>query len=526
LSSTTATAGNVSFGAPLAGSITCNTRTTEDFAGAQVGADVAKLNVNEWNLHVGTTIGYFGSKTLEAISVDTGPNASFHDNLQVPFVGIYGAASKRGLLVDGQVRGDFYQNEVSDLNNGLSGQRFDARGISVIANVAYNQSLGNSWFAEPSAGAIRSITYIDPLKVPGTLVSRAGGVPPWVLAINDIQSTIGRLGVRIGTSVATGNMVMQPFASANIFHEFQGSVTSSMVSNYPAVNSSSPMLSATISNSNIRTFSQFGLGFAVQAVNTGWVGYVRGDYRTGSNIDGWSMNGGLRYQFAPSPSAGEPRSMFASAPTNKTPAAQAVYNWAGFYLGPYLGTDWGFTSWNFVDAGTTTNPRFAGVLAGGDVGYNYQVGKWVFGVEGDTGWTNARGNRPCPSRFFLNCESNINWLYTATARIGYAYWDRLLLYTMAGAAIASDRARIGCNTNSQPSVASTVGCPYQSDSKNRVGWTIGGGSEFGLTRNVSVKGEIMYFDLGTDRLNFSGVLADMQRSGLISKIALHFRFDR
>jgi hypothetical protein len=56
------------------------------------------------------------------------------------------------------------------------------------------------------------------------------------------------------------------------------------------------------------------------------------------------------------------------------------------------------------------------LLGGGEIGYNYQVGKWVLGIEGDAGVTNARGARPCPTGFFYNCEINTNWLATATAR--------------------------------------------------------------------------------------------------------------
>ena len=231
---TTATAGNISFGGPLPGSITCSTRTLEDFAGVQIGTDIARLNVNGWNLHAGSTIGYLGSKTQDATPPGLNPPASFRDSLQIPFAGVYGAASYGGFLVDGQVRGDFYQNEVSDDNHGLSGQRFDARGISVTGNVAYNQNLGNHWFIEPSAGIIWSRTHVDPVNVPGTGVTGTvlgpGFVPPWVLTINDIESTLGRLSVRVGTTVTSGNVVLQPFASASVFHEFQGGTTSSLLS--------------------------------------------------------------------------------------------------------------------------------------------------------------------------------------------------------------------------------------------------------------------------------------------------------
>ncbi len=78
---TTATAGNISYGGPLSGTITCNTRTLEDFAGVQIGADFAKLNVNGWNLHAGSTIGYLGSTTQDATPPGLNPLATFGDCL-------------------------------------------------------------------------------------------------------------------------------------------------------------------------------------------------------------------------------------------------------------------------------------------------------------------------------------------------------------------------------------------------------------------------------------------------------------
>jgi opacity protein-like surface antigen len=55
-----------------------------------------------------------------------------------------------------------------------------------------------------------------------------------------------------------------------------------------------------------------------------------------------------------------------------------------------------------------------------------------------------------------------------------------------------------------------AGCPAQSDSKTKTGWTVGWGSEFGLTPNVSVKSKTLYFDLGSDRYNMAGIFANIQ----------------
>jgi opacity protein-like surface antigen len=532
LSTTTpSTTENISFGGPTGSEISCNTRTHEDFAGVQIGTDFARLNVDGWNLHVGSTIGYLGANTQDATLPGLNPGPpTFHDSLEIPFVGVYAAASYGGFLVDGQIRGNFFQNDVSDPNHGLSGQQFNASGISLTGNVAYNQNLGNQWFIEPSAGIIWSRTNVDPLNVPGTYVLASGAgpsgvlIPPWLLTVNDIESTLGRLSVRVGTTVTTGDVLWQPFASASVFHEFEGGATASLTTNFSAVSIPYPTLSSTVLTSGLGTYGQFGLGIAGQVMNTGWLSYVRVDYRTGDNIEGWSANGGLRYQFVPDPTDSR------WVPLKAVPAA---YDWSGFYVGGYAGAEWGFSNWNFAGSGTT-DPGFAGFLGGGEIGYNYQIGKWVFGVEEGAGWTNAHGARPCPyasatppsANFFYNCEIDENWLATTTARIGYAYWDRLLTYVKGGAAIAQDQARFVCDTNSQTTASgvSLVGCPSETDTKIKVGGTVGVGTEFGLTKNVSVKGEFMYFDLGTDHRNLDVIDADVQRSGFLSTIGLNFRF--
>jgi opacity protein-like surface antigen len=526
--STTAVAGSISFGTPQQGSITCNTRTLENFAGVQIGTDLARLNVNGWNLHAGATVGYLGTKTYDA-TPGLDPPASFRDSLQIPFVGFYGAASYGDFRADAQIRGDFFQNEVSDDTNGLSGQRFNARGISLTGNVAYNHNLGGHWFIEPSAGIVWSRTRVDPLSVPGTGILGTpvgpGFVPPWVLTVNDIESILGRLSVRVGRTVRSDDVVWQPFASASVFNDFRGGGTSSLTSNFSALGAAFaplPALSSTVATSGLGTYGQFGLGVMTTLVNTAWMGYLRGDYRTGNNIEGWSINGGLRYQLVPDPVAGAPS--VAKAPIYKAPPVPAAYNWTGFYVGAYLGAAWGSSNFTFLDDGATANPRFAGFLGGGEIGYNHQIGKWVFGVEGDLAWTNAHGARPCPMGFFANCEINMNWLSTATGRIGYAYWDRLLMYVKGGAAIAQDRAEAACTADSQSMILPAVGCPSNSDSKTKVGWTAGLGSEFGLTRNVSVKSEIMYFDLGSDRYTIVSIPTSIQQTGFTSTLGLHFRF--
>jgi outer membrane autotransporter protein len=231
-------------------------------------------------------------------------SARFRDSVQIPFVGIYGAASYGGLLVDGQIRGNFFQNEASDDNRGMLGQHFDAHGIGLTGNVAYIQKLSNYWFVEPSAGIVWSRTHVDPLNVQGTGVFGPFFAPGFVLpavTVNDIESALGRLTVRVGKTITSGSVVWQPFASASVIHEFQGGATSSLLINSAAIGSSFPNLNSTVSTSSFGTLGQFGVGVAARAVGTGWIGYLRADYRHGEYIDGWSLNGSLRYEFVPDP---------------------------------------------------------------------------------------------------------------------------------------------------------------------------------------------------------------------------------
>src|ERR1700732_2699895 len=72
-------------------------------------------------------------------------------------------------------------------------------------------------------------------------------------------------------------------------------------------------------------------------------------------------------------------------------------------------------------AGLASGPKIAGALFGGTLGYNQQNGAWVWGIEGDAGWTNARGSLACAGAvafpqplFNTDCRDKADWLGTAT----------------------------------------------------------------------------------------------------------------
>jgi outer membrane immunogenic protein len=160
------------------------------------------------------------------------------------------------------------------------------------------------------------------------------------------------------------------------------------------------------------------------------------------------------------------------APAYVTPVA---YNWTGLYIGINGGGGWGRSSFDGVPGtGTFTT---SGALIGGTLGYNWQVGQAVFGLETDLDWANFRGSAPCG---LTTCQTSNTFLGTARGRIGLA-WDRFMPYVTGGLAYGNIRA-------SAP--------PFAGASGNRSGWTLGGGLEFALAGNWTAKAEYLYVDLG------------------------------
>ncbi len=79
----------------------------------------------------------------------------------------------------------------------------------------------------------------------------------------------------------------------------------------------------------------------------------------------------------------------------------------------------------------------SGGLAGGQIGCNYQVNTWVFGIQGDYDWSNASGTAADASFCPGPDHSNVKSLASVTGRVGYT-WDRFLGYVKGGGAWVRD----------------------------------------------------------------------------------------
>jgi outer membrane immunogenic protein len=219
--------------------------------------------------------------------------------------------------------------------------------------------------------------------------------------------------------------------------------------------------------------------------------------------------------------------------TKAPPPIVEVWNWTGFYIGGNAGYSWGRSD-STVDyfntatgaaivppPGSITGARFDmnGAIAGGQIGYNWQNGGWVWGIEADAQWSDEKGRAPfncaavpvaagpcLPGLTFLppgvtgtsvTLDQSLEWFGTARLRGGWLATPRTLLYVTGGLAYGEIKTTA---TLSGATPAAVLVSSTSSNSDIRVGWTVGAGIEGMITQNWTAKLEYLYMDLGS----FSG----------------------
>jgi outer membrane immunogenic protein len=199
-----------------------------------------------------------------------------------------------------------------------------------------------------------------------------------------------------------------------------------------------------------------------------------------------------------------PVSLF--APVQYAANTPTLRNWTGLYVGVNAaygsGTSYDTTSTggggNFKDSFRGKN----GGIYGGTVGFNYQMGRWVVGLESDlglaSGFSADRGSSFCldPGCLLKGKTAEherLQWLGTLRARAGSLFLgDKLLAYGTGGLAFGGvkDTTTFKC----------TVCTPVQTDNFHpAVGWTLGAGLEYALSAHWSAKAEYLHYDLRGDK---------------------------
>jgi len=493
----------------------CSTQQKVDFAGYEVGHDIGVLNANNWDWHFGVLAGYLGVNVSSPPG--TGPLPSENPETNIPFAGFYTSFSRGAFSADLQAR-------MYDLQGQSLGQRVDFRDYTLAANVAYRFDLPGNWTLEPSVGGTFARLSFGPINS-GAVTFPLGPTSLATLGtsiqVQDVQSMLGRASVGLGTSlpVPGTQIVAYPFVTASVLHEFEGNLTGTLTGT-GTFGPNQLQGGGVFTSPSIGTYGQFSGGSAFQLANTGWLGFLRVVYWTGENIQGYSVGGGLRYQFEEP--GHEKRGPYPVKASMKGGPAES-YDWSGPYAGLSVGSTWGHTHW--ATQGGTVDPDFAGYLLGGQVGYNFQKGKFVWGIEADAGASNARGEAACPIQPLLfGCNDNVGALGSLTARFGYT-WGRALFYAKGGWAYGNVTAGRGVNFV-QPGIPPPAGVGDVGQSTNwENGWTVGAGMEFALTDRWSAKAEYMHYEFPQYAFAVApGVTANASTGGDIVRIGVNYHF--
>jgi outer membrane immunogenic protein len=161
------------------------------------------------------------------------------------------------------------------------------------------------------------------------------------------------------------------------------------------------------------------------------------------------------------------------------PAIAAVYDWSGFYIGANGGWGSSHKCWDFTTpAGTFVAAEgchdASGGTAGGQIGYRWQAGTWVFGLEAQGNWADFRGSNVSLFDPTVRNQSRIDAFGLFTGQVGWAV-NNVLFYVKGGAAVTADRFR-------RFDVPTGVLIATTGDD-TRWGGVVGAGLEFGFAPN-------------------------------------------
>jgi outer membrane immunogenic protein len=223
----------------------------------------------------------------------------------------------------------------------------------------------------------------------------------------------------------------------------------------------------------------------------------------------------------------------ADLPMKAAPMPAPVWSWTGFYIGGHVGFGWGQdeTRIDSVTAGGVVAPvnltfnqnSRSGFLGGGQAGYNWQAGAFVFGVQADIAGLDVRGTNPC--LILLTCTSKSDWLATATGRIGAVVLDRGLVYVKGGGAWLNTNHTTALNP-AVPGVPQITNGSFTND-----GWLVGMGTEWMITQNWTAFVELDYMRFDDKKVNFALIPApavtfntNQTQTLAIAKAGVNYKF--
>jgi outer membrane immunogenic protein len=181
----------------------------------------------------------------------------------------------------------------------------------------------------------------------------------------------------------------------------------------------------------------------------------------------------------------------------KAPAVSPVTNWSGFYIGAVGG---------YASEATSDPLGVKGGFGGGTVGYNWQFGTYVLGLEADGAFADVSSTATLAG---VTATAKVDAFSTVRGRFGFAV-DQVLFYGTGGLALADTK------------LSGTVGGVTVSDSQTQTGWTAGAGVEWMFIPRWSLKAEYLYRRF--DSVTFFGVVPTGTLAVNSGQVGINFHF--
>jgi outer membrane immunogenic protein len=185
----------------------------------------------------------------------------------------------------------------------------------------------------------------------------------------------------------------------------------------------------------------------------------------------------------------------AARPYTKAPpmVAAAIYDWSGFYIGVNGGGGWSHDSTSVLGVGDGSHDASGGTV-GGQIGYRWQTGPVVFGIEAQGNWADLSGSHVSGFDPTTSYHTKIDAFGLFTGQIGYA-WNNVLLYAKGGAAVVDNKLEL----------RDALGT-FASQSDTRWGATVGAGVEYAFAPNWSLGFEYDHIFLDRHNYDFGGLV--------------------
>jgi outer membrane immunogenic protein len=200
--------------------------------------------------------------------------------------------------------------------------------------------------------------------------------------------------------------------------------------------------------------------------------------------------------------------------------AAGAQNWTGFYVGASAGGGTSKADLSFSPEGTFANQTGHGALGGIQTGFNVQSGSVLVGIEADYMFTRIKGQTGCPNAA-LTCDHDVTGLGSARGRLGWVAMPTAMLYFTAGLGRGSTKWRA---VNLVTGVADGNGGATSSNT----GLVLGGGAEFSVSNNWSIKTEYLHYNLGSatpSSVDFgSKFVLDTKLRADTFKLGLNYKF--